>query len=250
MHNEDESQAIRNILCPMCIEVYEGQLDKAELSGKKDESRQARDIYRMEQEAQEMEILIQQSLPPEKREAYWILIANVQAMAENCARQAVRDWAEQGILYNILMAGAWKAAQSYDPSRSRFSTWVFRHWRYAIKEFRRVKRLPTESLFSTGNDSRNQSPYQDQLQDLDSASPYNRLLSKELTDWADSTLEAQPLMKFMIDDACLQYEWLCPFCRRTLRDYSSRRIVIFTEKETEAQQMLPDVYARRSFWKN
>ncbi len=249
MHNEDESLAIRNILCPVCIEVYEGQLDKAQEPGKKYEGRQARDIYRMEHEAQEMETLIQQSLPPEKREAYWILIADVQAMAENCARNAVRDWAEQGMLYNILMAGAWKAAQSYNPARSRFSTWVFRHWRYTIKEFRRVKRLPTESLFSTGSESGNQSPFQEQLQEFDT-SPYNRLLSKELTNWADSELKAQPLIKFMINDACLQYEWLCPFCRRTLRDYYSHRIVISTKKETGVQKMLPDVYGRRSFWGN
>lgn len=69
------------------------------------------------------------------------------------------------------MAEAWKAAQSYDPAKSKFSTWGFRPCCYTIKEFWRVKRLPTENLSASGNDSDNQTTLQDQFEDPDSPSP-------------------------------------------------------------------------------
>ena len=196
-----------------------------------------------------MEIRIQETLPPERREACWLFVASVQTLAESRAQRAVSDCVEQGMLYNILMAETWKAAESYDPAKgTKFSTWVFRPWGYAIKEFWRVKRLQNESLSASGNDPDNQSTLLDQIEDPDSPYPDDAYAYSELSAWADSTLEAGSLLKIMIDDTCEQYDWLCPFCRRAVRKKIKGQIFSKPMMEDYKNGSKHDVYARRRSW--
>lgn len=144
MNIDDQSLDNKDVLCPMCVDVSEGRLAALPAAEEKREGRTARDIYQMVRDAQEAEDRIQESLSPERREMGWLLVAGVQGLAEVRAQRAVSNAAEQGMLYDVLIAEAWEAAESYDPACSKFSTWVFRRWEYAVLEFRRVKRLPTK----------------------------------------------------------------------------------------------------------
>lgn len=252
MSKGDESLGIKELLCPMCLDVFDGRFAEVEQAMEKGEGRQAKDIYQMEHEAQQMELQIQESLPSERRAECWLLVASVQALAEVRTKRVVNGWAEQGMLYNILMTEAWKAAKSYDPAKSaKFSTWVFRPWQYVISNFRRVKRLQTESLSTSSHDDPDKKILEE-IEDRNQLRP-DELISMEefagkiaTTDYL--TLEA------LIGDVRHEHEWLCPYCRRIIREQ------ILTGTNT-APEDLPtwnykkylstlDVYARRKLWIN
>ena len=260
MNSGGETLAVKDLLCLMCLEVYEERLVEAEEAEEKDEGRQYKDIYQMEREAQEMETHILESLLPEKRESCWALVASVQNKAEgrvqkavydaSCRGLSIIDCTEEGMLYNVLMAEAWKAAESYNPAKSAFSTWVYRRWNWAVYEFWRVLPPRNESLSAFGQsaDPDNQTTLQDRLKDEDSRSPDDCLVTQELADWIDSTFDGQPLLKFMIDDAYQQCDWLCPYCRWAMWG----RLDKLTWKETrcvdQPEKSVQSVYARRALW--
>ncbi len=250
------NKAMENLLCPVCIAAFtdasEEEKDIAEknqLEEQRSGERQARDIYKMEQEAQEMESDILKSLPPKDREETWARVAGVQELAERRSRRETSDWAEQGMLYNILMAVSVKAAQSYDPSRgTKFSTWVYYPWQYAVRDFWRAKRVHTQSLSRPLDpDSRDSSSIEDVMEDKNAPSPGSQVEAMEWKDLGSKIFDGDSMAKTMIEDACQQYEWLCPFCRHSMRKYFLNRNL--EEKAGDLlQEPVPNVYARRQFW--
>ena len=118
-----------------------------------------------------------------------------------------------------------------------------------MQEFRRVKRLPTQSLSAPFRAADTDMPpsLEDELEDTNSPSPSDCVESQEWTQHTKAIFDSQPLTRTMIEDACQQFEWLCPFCRRVLRDYFLSHTPEI-EDVALPQRSAQNVYARRAFW--
>ena len=264
MNSSDEILAIKEILCARCLEAYEGKPAEAHEAEEKDDEKQTKDFFQMAAEAQEMEICIRQSLSPEKRDKCWVLVASVLDQAVSRAQSAVSDCIEQDMLYSILMSEAWKAAQSYDPTKSQFSTWVFRPWGNAIHEFWRLKNSKNDHrkhrkkkdkqvtdirLSACCNDPDNQTTLLDRLKDENTISPEDFEL-EEITDSFRLVLTSRPLLKAMINVTYNKSEWLCVYCRRGLRLYFLHKIFPTHMPVAIKETSIQNVYERRRLWIN
>jgi hypothetical protein len=240
--NNTGFKSVEQFICQQCRDIYKGiHTDDV---GTSYERKQAKDIYHMQRESEEMEKSILSSLPPKRTNELAVWVVSVQELANRRAQQAVGDWAEQSILFNILMAEAWKAALSYDPTVAKFSTWVYRPWTYAIKEFIRIKRLHTQSLSCTCYFG-NHTAIEDGL--VDKETPLDCVKDKEWKEFTEDAFGSQIFWETIVEDVFhQQYEWLCPFCRRIFRELSLQHT---TDTEvTVSQRSEWNVYDRRMLW--
>jgi len=245
MDSNDELTTFKNMLCFLCLDTYEGALAEHHPTINEDEGRDAKDVYQLEREAQEMEIKIVKSLSVERRDECWLLVASVQDLANSKARYFESNCAEQELLYNILISKAWKAAASFIPGMSKFSTWVYKPWCYAIREFWRVKRLRTKTLTDYAVDA---TQYEKLSKSDGSRLPSEHLEAMELTEWAEHFSRISPLLKLMLYDSCQQYEWLCPLCRRKMRVHFSQQSLVGLKCTDLPKRSFQSAYARRAFW--
>ncbi len=257
MCRDDGYLAIEEFLCTQCVDALTGIFLKEKLIEKRKqveekaaEEKQPKDIYQMERESHQKEKNIIESLSPEKQKEFWALIISVQELADGRAQSVVSDWVEQGLLFNILMSESWQAAELFDPSHgTKFSTWAYNRWTWAIFKFLRAKRLYTQSLSDPiGLDGGSPVTLEECLSDTKIPSPLELAESKEWALWTKTIFAMQPLMKTMIEDVCQHYEWLCPFCRRVLRAHFLGCTSIETEDVILTQWSAQNVYARRALW--
>ena len=255
MDNNKAILMIKDILCPMCLEVYEAQAVKAKSIKGKGQERQFKDIYKMHHMYLEEEKRIRTSLSSEKQDAYWGYVISMQDMLQGRMKiaQIIEgrsriDCAEEEILYDIFMSAIWIAAQTYNPSKGKFSTYVYRRWIWAEIEFWRVlKRSVRQKKYT--NDPDNTRTRQDLLKD-ETLSSAEQVISEEVDDW----MAATPFWEIMIADIYQkdgqEYEWLCPFCRKEIRD-AYTQVYPQKYKYTEFKKnTYLNVFGRYDLWAN
>lgn len=256
--DEDENiRLMKEFLCSHCIEAHDlaranqmvGNEHTVKMSLK---GRKLKDIYQMESASQEMEADILSSLSREQcsKCATWIMEIHEKARCK--AHSVVKGPVEQEMLFNILIAEAWKATQTYDPSKfTKFSTWVYRPWRNTISEFLRVSR-PVRSLSVPlkGSGSGDAHTLGDVLEDTSSPSPLSILESKDkergariIGDWTKKI----GIPNLLLEMLWTSDSWPCVFCRRKLNRWILDEEVSLVVQEAQVSSSY-SVYSRRKLW--
>ena len=250
-NNNKDLELLRSsedILCPMCFEDYSQMDVDAEDDKNIDKSKGPKDVHRFHSEkCTELDTILA-SLDQQKKEETSFWIQSVLDKMERRARLAVNNPAEEGLLFDILFAEAWKAAQTYDPSKSTFSNWVSRPWSWAIAEVRRVKRLPTQSGHGADNWEESKA-FEEIYEDRHTPLPIEATEMAEHEALAKATFHHQRQMRFIVEALWHRTDWPCTHCRRKLFALGRNSSLVPKERET-LQASSVNVYARRALWRH